>query len=139
MMILFVDFDGVIHPIPKPVDGLFCHLPRLERVLREFPNINVVVSSSWRETYPFDVVQGIFSEDLHSRIIDVTPSIPGVKRQAEVEAWLSENSYSEKWAVIDDQKDEFSDEFHPLFLCETTVGLDETSIEKFRLFLLREL
>ena len=52
-MILFLDFDGVLHPEGEDhifkggVD--FCFLPRLEALLREFPQVKIVISSSWRE------------------------------------------------------------------------------------------
>ena len=45
-MILFLDFDGVLHPegedhiLNGGVD--FCFLPRLEALLREFPHVKIV-------------------------------------------------------------------------------------------------
>lgn len=39
-MIPFLDFDGVLHPEYDapciPTEVAFCHLPRFERVMREF-------------------------------------------------------------------------------------------------------
>jgi len=37
-VLLFLDFDGVLHPFPVPADAtqLFCNLPRLEAVLRDY-------------------------------------------------------------------------------------------------------
>lgn len=75
-MIIFLDFDGVLHPSPSGYQGIFCHLERFETVMREHPYIRIVISSSWRETYPWDVCTGIFSTDVQGRIIGMTPTIP---------------------------------------------------------------
>lgn len=67
-MILFLDFDGVLHPFFPRRDRsdeenqLFGYLPRLEVVLREFPGWKVVITSSWRENRPWEnVIQAYFS------------------------------------------------------------------------------
>lgn len=55
-MILFLDFDGVLHPegedhiLNGGVD--FCFLPRLESLLREFPHVKIVISSSLARASP---------------------------------------------------------------------------------------
>lgn len=36
----------------------------LETVLRSFPQIQVVITSSWREVYPFEVIPPLFSPDI---------------------------------------------------------------------------
>jgi hypothetical protein len=48
-MILFLDFDGVLHPAPQPGQGgeeRFISLPLLEKVLRALPHVDVVISSA---------------------------------------------------------------------------------------------
>lgn len=47
-MILFLDFDGVLHPYPCKPEQAFSAAPRLLAVLDDFPHVDVVVSSSWR-------------------------------------------------------------------------------------------
>lgn len=50
---LFLDFDGVLHPfLARSSAEAFCHLPRLERVLREFPVVQIVIASTQRESVP---------------------------------------------------------------------------------------
>ncbi|WP_205895069.1 HAD domain-containing protein [Metapseudomonas otitidis] len=55
-MILFLDFDGVLHPEydgqATPADVVFCHLPRFEAVMRDHPEVEIVISSTWREQFP---------------------------------------------------------------------------------------
>jgi len=97
-VILFLDFDGVLHPEVTGAPEL-CHLPVLEELLREFPQVNLVLSTSWRIVYPHAALLGVFSLDIRERVIGTTPdhdSIPPeireglskFKRQAEIEAWL---------------------------------------------------
>src|SRR5665811_2061019 len=72
-MILFLDFDGVMHPVNQT--NIFCREEHLARVLRDFPGVEVVISSSWRETHTLKNMQTFFLTDLRSRIIGVTPVI----------------------------------------------------------------
>ena len=66
-MILFLDFDGVLHPEYSdravPDEIAFCHLPRFEAVLRDFPNVEIVISSTWRYHLPLDALRERFSAD----------------------------------------------------------------------------
>lgn len=71
-MLLFLDFDGVLHPRAAG-ENLFVHIPRIERVLSDFPAVQVVISSSWREVTPLHELQAIFSEGMRLRIIGTTP------------------------------------------------------------------
>ena len=48
-MILFLDFDGVVHPAHGE---LFTEVDRVARWLDGWPAVDVVVSSSWREVHP---------------------------------------------------------------------------------------
>ena len=77
-VLLFLDFDGVLHAFPAPAARAdqFCHLARLEAVLLEFPEIMVVISSTWRLDYPLDALQQLFSTDVRHRIIGVLPEVP---------------------------------------------------------------
>ncbi len=135
-LVLFLDFDGCLHPYPKSADQwLFCHLPLLENILRQHPQIRLVLTTSWRETYPWEVLQGSFSDDIQERIIGVTPSLPALNRQAEIEAWVSESHYEGPFLVIDDQAEQFAPGYPPLFLCETRIGFNERVAKKFETIL----
>ena len=64
-MILFLDFDGVLYPEGEDhiLNGGtdFCSLPRLETLLREFPHVGIVISSSWREQVLYKTLLQSFS------------------------------------------------------------------------------
>lgn len=72
-MILFLDIDGVLHPDPPQPDQRLRSLPCLIAVLRDFPLVEVVISSLWREHLLLDQLRYLFPADLRERIIGVTP------------------------------------------------------------------
>jgi hypothetical protein len=79
-------------------------------VLREFPDVAVVIASSWRHTRSLEALRALFSADLQSRIVGVTPDVPPPpgasdhgSRHREVEAWLA--AYGEPgvpWLALED-------------------------------------
>ncbi|MBX3675083.1 MAG: hypothetical protein KF776_19095, partial [Burkholderiales bacterium] len=54
MILLFLDFDGVLHGSPGLFGDLdqrwvrFRYLPELTEVLSDFKEVEIVISSSWR-------------------------------------------------------------------------------------------
>lgn len=64
-MILFLDFDGVLHPWdPKTQlseQQMFSLKPLLENTLRTFPNVEIVITSSWRQKYSLEKLRHLFS------------------------------------------------------------------------------
>ena len=53
-MTLFLDFDGVLHPDPSANQFKFCQRNLIESILREFPQVDIVLSTNWRLRYPMD-------------------------------------------------------------------------------------
>lgn len=64
--VLFVDFDGVLHPVGrlKRQSLPFEYMHVLEAVLRRWPCLQVVISSSWRERYGLEQLRDFFADDL---------------------------------------------------------------------------
>lgn len=115
-LILFLDFDGVLHPEGVGEDLHFVHLTNLEAVLREFPSVQVVVSSAWRLDMPLEELQQKFSQDIRARVIGVTPTLPYLEakygqRQRECELWLRETYpagvATPRWLALDDRESYF--------------------------------
>lgn len=113
-MILFLDFDGVLHPAICSDDGdLLCRRPMLETALRTEPHVDIVISSTWRENHTLGQLQALFSSDIAARIIGLTPTWQDVQddtsmgtyvRQAEIESWLRQaDRIWEPWVALDDQ------------------------------------
>jgi len=130
-VILFLDFDGVMHPVNQ-VD-LFCREEHLARVLRDFPGIDIVISSSWRETHTLKNMKTFFLTDLRSRIVGVTPVIEmrdavegqGV-RLREINQYLTETANQHRsWFALDDDISLFSAHCPNLILCNGNHGFSE--------------
>jgi hypothetical protein len=135
-MILFLDFDGVLHPANNPVgdETDFCRLPLLEEWLRARPNVNIVISSSWRELMKLDKLQQLFNTDLRHRIIDTCPILTRDQeyeyyRYAEILAWIRQTKYTGKWIALDDVAKNFPPDFAQLVLCQKEVGIDAHAIQ----------
>lgn len=141
-MILFLDFDGVLHPFPTPSDAdrLFCNLPRLEEVLRDFPEVQIVISSSWREERSLAELAAFFSPDIGSRVVGVLPVIAiggladmAVVRYREIEQFLEAQGELAQWIAIDDDPALFPPECSRLLLCEDGFGVAEEQALRKRL------
>lgn len=144
-MVLFIDFDGVLHPFGRVVDRYFCRLGLLEAWLLRRPGVDVVISSSWREAHPLDEMRGFFSEDLQKRIVGATPILKRdtweqfdgeppttrFEREIEVTRWLAESGEPWRpWAALDDQAWLYKP-FNPrLVLCDGKVGLTESELDR---------
>lgn len=144
-MILFLDFDGVLHPYGCSVDKLFCHLELLQDWLRARPQVDVVIASSWREAHPFEELRGFFDDDLHDRVLGVTPQYakldwsqyegepppPRHARHAEILSWLHNSATPWRaWCALDDQAWLFKPFTSELVLCDGTRGLTTEQLAK---------
>jgi hypothetical protein len=131
-MILFLDFDGVLHPEPYKKDELFCNLFNFETLLRAYPHIDVVISSSWRVTQDIASLRSYFAEDLRHRIIDKTPCCS--TRERECEEWLQRHQrQDEVWLAIDDWPYHFDENIgQQLFLTDSDIGLDADALIRLR-------
>lgn len=135
-MILFLDIDGVLHGLGRPI---FENLQRLEAVLREFPQVDVVISSSWRETYPWDVITEFFDEDIRHQIVGMTPVIPTkwppysrCVRFEEIQEFLALQIPVQPWFVLDDDPLLFPSDCPELILCDPAAGFDEKTADLLR-------
>ena len=142
-MILFLDFDGVLHPEGEghlPDDGSdFCFLPRLEALLREFPHVRIVISSSWRERLAYPTLLKPFSEDIRARIIGATPPRefglphPFAHREGQILAWLQlHDAVDGPWVALDDAEWQFDRCKDHLVVCGSFVGFDDKASAELR-------
>ena len=73
MPILFLDFDGVLHPEHCHESRHFCCLPILEDALRQVAECQVVITSTWRLEKSYEDLLQRFSPDIAAMIDGVTP------------------------------------------------------------------
>lgn len=103
--------------------------------MRDFPDWEFVVSSSWREEFSLDEIRGFFSKDIADRIVGVTPimfSSGAHSREVEIRQYLQERrEQSATWLALDDVPHLFGDHAH-VALCAPELGLDEGAASRLR-------
>ncbi len=111
--ILFLDFDGVLHP--KGVSALdengriiiepliFCWLPILEELLHPHPEVSIVVSSDWRFLATDEDLRN-FLGALGCRFSGVTSETHGGGNRArQIETYVEQNLFpGDGWLALDD-------------------------------------
>jgi hypothetical protein len=105
--ILFLDFDGVLHTDTDTRQ--FSRIALLDSWLARMEDVEIVISSSWREAYPIESLKKIFPAPLRERIIGATPILENGYakggRQREIEAYLAATSLhhaNAAWIALDD-------------------------------------
>jgi len=121
-MIVFLDFDGVVHPEElQNSANLFSRLHLIEAVFREFPAVEIVISSAWRLGFDNDELavsklREHFSHDIAPRVVGVTPVfmkfmdkdshevLSSFTRHWECEAWMNAHRLpGTRWMAMDDR------------------------------------
>ncbi len=98
--VLFLDIDGVLH------EGISCtlrYMPVIADLLDEFPNLDIVISSSWRYSCTkFELVR-LFEPRHQLRIVGVTSVMPDHPhaRFAEISDYVRRHQVAH-WCAIDD-------------------------------------
>jgi hypothetical protein len=142
--ILFLDFDGVLHPdaafhtkrgIELRGEGeLFMWAPILESLLSECPQIQIVLSTSWVRQLDFKRAKKRLPESLQDPVIgatyhssmesgpDATPWMQRTRWQ-QIASHLSRNKVQDWIALDDDAAGWPDDQRHRLLLCDPQTGL----------------
>lgn len=159
MKVLFLDIDGVLNSaasahlhhdykkqssfvkFTEPNQQDFCSydfcpvaVSNLYYILKEVPDLKVVVSSMWRLGRTIAELQSIFIYlGLPSdRIIDKTPlindDINGVRGE-EIQEWLNKNPVN-KYAILDDDSDMLPSQIPNFFNTDALNGLTFTDAQK---------
>lgn len=166
MMLLFLDFDGVLHSNDAGLelnvrsgaslqsltdeqrryitrDGrlvvgkkLFEHANRLAAVLHPYPQIRIVITSTWREHFELETIKSFLPSVLADRVIGATQkgfviSGNGVTlRSREISKYLKDNNMENiSWLALDDTSYLFfGDEENPhLFLLDGDYGFTDAA------------
>ncbi|SDU13769.1 hypothetical protein SAMN05216296_1988 [Pseudomonas pohangensis] len=143
-MILFLDFDGVLHPdaafktrrgIELRGEGeLFMWSPILEKLLAECPQPQIVLSTSWVRQLDFKRAKKRLPEAVQARVIGATyhssmeagpDAIPWMQRTRwqQIATYLVRNKTQDWIAVDDDDAGWPDDQRHRLLHCDPQTGL----------------
>lgn len=107
MRLLFIDFDGVLHSTCAELDNsYFCWLPELEKLLSKFPDVKLVVHSTWRYEYHNEELRELLGP-LGDRFIGSAPRGP---REQAIQMVLQANKGKvTDYLVLDDAPADFPD------------------------------
>lgn len=138
--VLFLDFDGVLHP-PKAIAGAkppltptqirvgwsqtFEHLPVLERLLTGYENVAVVVSSSWRHY----LEETELAELLGSIGTHFAGAVGHGARDEAIRAYVTEHSI-EDFVILDDVQKFFPGDWPQLILCNSALGISDPVVQQ---------
>ena len=127
--LLFLDIDGVCHPLSAYSKGT-SFLEYVPLIAKTVGNTPVVVSSSWRGTYFLDELQEMLQP---LNVVGSTPVEDSFgehgSRQREIKQWL-EGDISGKnwdWIALDDMENLFYKDCTNLILCNGEEGFTEGS------------
>jgi hypothetical protein len=131
--VLFIDFDGVLHPDPaldcaalSSSVGHFGWLAALVEILKPHPDVAVVVHSSWREVYNEPELKDILSE-LGSRVLGATPI--GARYES-ILRWLADRPEFTSVRILDDDISEFPSPIpDELIVCDPNHGVTDGSVK----------
>jgi hypothetical protein len=124
-MLLFLDFDGVLHPTDGEKFNQKC-LNILESVLVEYPEIMIVISSSWREFMDLTQMREHLGEVIGEKVVGITPIISQSHqkhiRYQEVLKYLNDEGSDHAWVALDDETYCYP-EHAPVVWCNGSTGM----------------
>jgi hypothetical protein len=107
---------------------------RLAGLLREYPEVEVVVTSSWTDAYPLKHIKEIFPPDIASRIVGKTvrgSNYDDHARYCEVLVYLRGIAGSVPWVALDDDPLHYP-KHAPVVLVNPYQGVDVDCVESLR-------
>jgi hypothetical protein len=134
--IIFLDFDGVLHPtqflgfeeingelVLTDEDCKFCWADYLWEILNG-AICDLVVHSSWRNYYSLEEIRAMLPEELANRVIAVTH---GKDRYESIMEYV-QRIRPDAYLILDDSADEFPDNCSELLLCDSQQGVTDPSV-----------
>lgn len=123
MLYFFVDFDGVVH---THNGKRFSLVENLANVVKKFPEVKIVFSTSWREHSSLDFLKSFFPKNIQEQCVGMTPwireNIHHV-RYHEIQKYLLDNNITSPWLAIDDLAILFPPDCEHLFLVNGREGV----------------
>lgn len=128
MRVLFLDFDGVLHPAGEAAGTtvLFEWYPILVRLLEPWTEVFLAVHSSWRYDHRSDELRELL-EPLGTRFIG---SVPRGPRAESIRWFLQANPVIDDHLALDDSPGEFSIGGVRLIVCDPSKGISDPAIQQ---------
>lgn len=152
MVIIYLDFDGVLHhydvyldqrnrAVLRGMGALFEYASRLESILAPYPNFKIVLSTSWVRVKGFQYAADRLPEGLRSRVIGATWHSKMTEDDELLFWWLNHSTryqqiirdvrhrMPEDWLAIDDDAEGWPTEAkRHLITCNPILGLSEPDV-----------
>lgn len=142
MKTLFIDFDGVLHPVDAAKlvnnDGqieiggnVFVYQDILLDLVRDI-DVDIVVHSSWRNYHALsDILERWFYPELSAKVVGITPEMLG--RAQSIVSYIDEHEIAD-FLIIDDCIDSFAyyksrDLRSHLVLCDEFRGIADPAVQ----------
>jgi hypothetical protein len=127
--VVYLDFDGVLHP-STPKDGELFSRAHLLEPLFVNSTASIIISSSWRFTHSIEQLKSKLPASLASRVVEVTgPAVIG--KHARYQEIIS-HAYScdvvIMWRALDDSHWEFPSGCKELIRCNPNTGIQERQV-----------
>ncbi|MDD5301531.1 MAG: HAD domain-containing protein [Elusimicrobia bacterium] len=158
--ILFLDFDGVLNntaffareaerrkalPLDAPYSPRHdfdpANLTQLAVLAAQIPDLEVVVSSSWRKGRPLADLRDYLSPAFtRNRVIGVTPGLPSRLRHEEIRAWLKTNGAEDaRFLALDDDTYDMHQLGKNFLHVDRETGLTAAHVEQALIFFAQDL
>lgn len=126
--LLFLDFDGVLHPTHFAGEAPFSRAALLEETIAQFAP-KIVVSSSWRFTHTLEKLQKILPGHIGQYVIGFTGAavIGKHSRFVEIQNYL-QGFGPVNWRALDDSYWEFPNPCAKLIRCNPNTGIGDKQI-----------
>jgi hypothetical protein len=147
MDVLFLDFDGVLHPgdvwyeratqkisLRSPFHELFESAPVFEAAIARYPNVQLVLSTSWVRTLGYTRTRAFLPEPLQARVIGTTYEHPEAWRFDRLSRYDAialdvKRRRPTRWLAVDDTPGWPESERDALALIPTAIGLACTAAQ----------
>ena len=137
MVYIFLDMDGVLHPVSSPPAQRWSAGHRLSVLLMRYPSVHIVVTSSYRWHLDLEGLRAVFPAPIRARVVGATPMLsPAVgqcelpDRHREVLAWLhGQATGATPWLAIDDDPRHYAAHCEQLYLTDGLIGLSDQDVE----------
>lgn len=145
MNIIFLDIDGILNShkfeIERDINSTEAYIPYysdidpkriklLQKILNKFPNIKIVISSSWRDSLSVKEFKNLFSHfGINSKyIIDKTSD--NMNKQDSIKKWIKENNVNKFIILDDDNLFSLNDKLFNHFYKIKSSSIDEVDVKK---------
>ena len=130
--LLFLDFDGVLHPTHFAAEEPLSRVSLLEAVLVENAP-QIVISSSWRFTHSLEKLQKMLPKTIVDLIIGTTgePVIGKHPRYHEILTYIQSHGPC-NWRALDDSYWEFPPNCQELIRCNPNTGIGQREIDNLQ-------